>query len=173
MISEWSVPIRLSDVARGPMTVELEPAAEIRAQIARHLGLVSLGRLKARLTVRPWLDGAEIGGRFEATVEQVCGVTLEPFDQDLQGEVEVRVVPPGSQAAPEPSEGEMTLDPDAPDPPDVLEDDAFDLAGYLVEHLALEIDPFPRKPGVAFEPPQEDGDDSPFAVLKQLKDRDA
>jgi len=34
----------------------------------------------------------------------------------------------------------------------------------------VEIDPFPRQPGETFEyaPPQDD--DSPFAVLKRLKD---
>ncbi len=40
--------------------------------------------------------------------------------------------------------------------------------GWMTE--ALEIDPFPRKPGVAFEftPPAQE--ESPFAVLKKLKD---
>ena len=33
----------------------------------------------------------------------------------------------------------------------MLEGDAIDLAAYVVEHLALEIDPFPRKPGVEFD----------------------
>jgi hypothetical protein len=44
------------------------------------------------------------------------------------------------------------------------------VAHYIVEHLALAIDPFPRKPGAEFEftPPAEE--ESPFAVLKKLKD---
>ena len=66
--------------------------------------------------------------------------------------------------------GELELDPDAPDAPDVLETDAVDVAGYVVEHLALELDPFPRKPGVTFEyqPPEEET--SPFAALKKLQE---
>jgi hypothetical protein len=42
------------------------------------------------------------------------------------------------------------------------------VAGYVTEHLALEIDPFPRKPGVEFDyqPPEEET--SPFAALKKL-----
>ena len=42
-----------------------------RAQIARTLGLLSLPALSARLSVRPWMDGVEITGRFKAVVEQV------------------------------------------------------------------------------------------------------
>jgi hypothetical protein len=39
----------------------------------------------------------------------------------------------------------------------------------LVEHLALDLDPFPRKPGAVFEPPPPEGPESPFAVLRVLK----
>ena len=54
--------------------------------------------------------------------------------------------------------------------PELLEGDEIDLGGYVVEHLALEIDPFPRKPGVVFEPPADTEERSPFAVLKRLTD---
>jgi hypothetical protein len=47
-----------------------------------------------------------------------------------------------------------------------------DLAAYVVEHLALEIDPFPRSPGAEFEPPAALPESSPFDVLRALKDRD-
>jgi len=50
----------------------------------------------------------------------------------------------------------------------VLEGDVVDLAAYVVEHLALEIDPFPRKPGAVFTPPEPEEPPSPFAVLKGL-----
>jgi hypothetical protein len=103
-------------------------------------------------------------------VEQVCGVSLEPFEQTLSGDVDVRLVPAGSPHAPAESVGEVVLEPEAADPPDLLEGESIDLVEYLVEHLALEIDPFPRKPGAEFEftPPQVE--ESPFAVLKKLKD---
>lgn len=172
-MSDWRHVIRLSDLARGPVSVTLAPDAEIRAQIARRLGLESLPELTGRLTVRPWLDGAEISGRFKARVEQICGVTLDPFESEIAGEIAVQVVPAGSPHAPADSPGEIELDLEAPDPPDVLEGEEIDLAAYLVEHLALEIDPFPRKPGVAFDYEPEVREESPFAVLKRLKDDDA
>ena len=169
MTGAWSRTVRLHELGRGPIKLRLEPDAEARAGIAKALGLVSLPSLAADLTVKPWLDGAEIAGRFKAIVEQACSVTLDPFEQPLQGEISVRVVPPGSPNAAAEVAHELELNLDAPDPPDVLEGDAIDLAAYVVEHLALEIDPFPRKPGAAFEfaPPAEEA--SPFAVLKNLK----
>lgn len=170
-MSAWRHMIRLSDLARGPISVTLEPDAETRATLAKELGLESLPALQGRISVRPWLDGAEINGRFTATVEQICGVTLDPFESPLKGDFLVQAVPAGSPNAPaESAGGEVEMDLDAPDPPDVLSSDDIDLAGYLVEYLALEIDPFPRKPGVEFDYKPDTVEDSPFAVLKRLKD---
>ena len=81
-------------------------------------------------------------------------------------------MPPSSPLAgsPEPDgEGDVELDLEADDPPDVLDAETLDLARYLVEHLALALDPFPRKPGAVFEPPVGAEPESPFAVLKALK----
>jgi hypothetical protein len=173
-MSGWRHPVRLSDLSRGAMNVELAPDEAIRAQIARDLNLESLPALSARLVVRPWLDGAEINGRFKAVVGQICGISLDPFESELDGDISVKVVPAGSPNASDDSAGgEAEFDLAAPDPPDVLNDDEIDLAGYLVEHLALEIDPFPRKPGVEFDYEPETKEESPFAVLRGLKDKDA
>jgi hypothetical protein len=169
-MSGWRDVVKLSEVARGPVSATLAPDDAIRAQIAKELGLESLPALKGELTVRPWLDGAEITGRFKARVEQVCGVSAEPFEQEVEGAIGLRVVPAGSPHAPADSEhGDVALDLDAPDPPDVLEGEEIDLAAYLIEHLALEIDPFPRKPGATFDYTPDAPEESPFAVLKRLK----
>jgi uncharacterized metal-binding protein YceD (DUF177 family) len=170
MNSPWTHVLPLHELARGPVTLQLEPSADERAAIARSLDLKSLPTLTAQVTVKPWFDGVELTGRFQATVEQVCSVSLDPFEQSVEGDIEVRAVPVGSPHATEEEGGEVELDLDAPDPPDVLEGDLVDVAAYVVEHFALEIDPFPRKPGVEFKftPPAEE--ESPFAVLKKLKD---
>jgi hypothetical protein len=48
--------------------------------------------------------------------------------------------------------------------------DRVDLGAIAVEFLILGIDPYPRKPGVAFEPPAaEDESEHPFAALAALK----
>jgi len=172
-VSDGAGKLRLADLARGPAQVSLRPDAAERAKIAAELGLEGLPALSAEIEVRPWLDGAELRGRFTATVAQICGVTLEPFEQPLAGDIDVRVLPAGSPNAPAQDEGgELALDLDAPDPPDVLEGEEVDVARYLVEHLALEVDPFPRKPGAEFDYVPDAPTDSPFAALAALKRRE-
>ena len=167
MSPPWTVPVRLHEI---PRTVRLEPDAAARARIARDLGLESLPELTAQLTLTPWMDGVELSGRFDAVVEQICAVSLEAFTHPLRGEISVRAVPAGSPYAPDAEGGEVDYDPEAPDPPDVLAGDTLDLANYLVEHLALEIDPFARKPGAAFNYTPDAEPESPFAVLKALRE---
>ena len=165
----WNRTVKLHELARGPVKLKLEPEAEQRAEIAKRLGLRSLPALSADVTLKPWLDGVELTGRFKAVVEQVCGVSLEPFQQPVQGDLEVRAVPEGSANAAAFEGGELALDLDAPDAPDVLESDAIDVAAYVVEHLALELDPFPRKPGATFDYQPPEAEASPFAALAKLK----
>ena len=166
----WSEPVRLREVSRGPITRRLVADEAVRRSIARELELDRLDLLEGELTLTPWRDGAEIQGRWRAGFEQTCGVTLEPLPSTLQGEFTVRVVPAGSPNAPVAEEDdEVLVDPEAEDPPDVLEGDSIHLGAYLVEHLALQIDPFPRKPGAVFVQPDEPQPPSPFEVLRNLK----
>ena len=170
VIRGWRAPLHLYELGRDPLQVRLAPDAAERSKAAHDLGLESLPALTADLTVRPWLDGAEITGRFEAVVEQLCSVSLEPFEQPLSGAIEVRVVPAGSPNGPLGQGGEVEYDPDASDPPDVQPGQDGDLAALVVEQLALEIDPFPRKPGAEFDFAAPELTDSPFAALRKLKD---
>lgn len=169
--SPWRDVIRFGEV-RGPVRRSLEADEKARAAVARLLGLVAVGSLKADLTVKPWMDGVEIEGQFTADITQTCSVTAEDFEETAEGEFVVRALPPGSPNAPQEEADEIELDPDADDPPDVLEGEDIDLAGYVVEHLALELDPFPRAPGAEFVAPKDDGELSPFAVLRMLKKDD-
>lgn len=169
MNEPWSDPVRLSEVARGPSERRLVADEVARRRTAETLGLDELLSLEADVRLSPWLDGARLSARWRARVVQTCGVTLDPFETELAGEFEVSAVPAGSAAASEPAGGELAIDPEAPDPPDVLEEDRIDPAAYVVEHLALEVDPYPRKPGVVFEPPEAEPEQSPFAALAALK----
>ena len=166
----WPRMLNLHELGAGPLRINLEASADDRAAIGRQLGLESLGSLTAQITASTWFDGAEIVGSFSADVEQICGVTLEAFHQKVAGEILVRVVPTSSPHAQLPESGDLELDPDAPDAPDILVNDAIDVSGYVVEHLALELDPFPRKPGATFEFEAPTTEMSPFAALQALRD---
>ncbi|HEY5410188.1 MAG TPA: DUF177 domain-containing protein [Caulobacteraceae bacterium] len=163
-------PLKLAELSRGSVSRRIAADAESRARIARELGLDGVDRLEAELEASPWLDGARVRGRFDAVVRQTCGVTLEPLESKLSGDFERRILPAGSPNAPTQPE-EAVLDPDAEDPPDLIEDEAIDLGAILVEQLALEVDPFPRKQGAVFDANPNESPVSPFAVLKDFKPR--
>ena len=169
MTTPWPSVLKLGELRRGAVRRELIADDAARIRIARALDLVRLDHLEATVTVKPWLDGAEMTGRWRASVVQTCVVTLDPLAADLQGEFALKLAPVGSDAAPR-AELEITLDPQAEDPPDVLETDEIDIGAYVIEHLALELDPFPRTPGAEFEPPPTEQPASPFAALRKLKD---
>ena len=168
----WPNPLSLSEIQRSAVQATLDADAAVRERIAKALGLESLSALQARLKASAWLDGVQVDGRWTATVGQICGVTLEPFESQLHGEIHLRALPAGSQALGAREDHEVDLDPEADDPPDVLDSDQVDLGAYVVEDLSLAIDPFPRKPGAAFEAPETNGEPSPFAVLAKLKGRE-
>jgi hypothetical protein len=167
-VSPWLETIGFSEARRGA-AIHLVADEAARAAIARSLDLESLDSLEAEIELSAWLDGATLSASWRAEIVQICGVSLDPFSTRLDGRFSVRIVPAGSANAPPPPEGEIVIDPAAEDPPDVLEGESIDLGGYVVEHLALEIDPFPRKPGIEFEPPPEPAAPSPFDVLRGLK----
>ena len=165
----WSDLIGLAELKAAPVVRHIAADHAARGRIAESVGLDRLDSLHAEVRVTPWLDGAVVEARWSAVVEQTCGVSLEPFGSELEGAFAVRVLPrAGAHALPVQGR-EIVVDPDSEDPPDLLDGDSIDLAAYVVEHLALEIDPFPRKPGVEFAPPDEERPPSPFAVLRDLK----
>ena len=165
--SPWPYIVALGDARRGA-SLQLAADDAARAAIAKALDIESLESLEADVDLSEWLDGVRIDGGWRARIVQICGVSLEPFPSALEGEFTVRAVPTGSLHAPA-ADAEIVVDLDADDPPDVLEGGLVDLGGYVVEHLALEIDPFPRKPDAVFEPPEAPAELSPFAVLRGLK----
>lgn len=172
-LNPWRDTVLLSQVARSAVQRRIKPEPDQLAAIARTIGVERLDSLEANVSASPWMDGAEVRGRFTADVVQTCGVTLEPLEQAVSGDFLLRLLPPESPNLPANDE-DPDLDPEADDPPEALEGEEIDFAAYVVEHLALEIDPFPRKPGAVFEPPKVEEEASPFAVLKRLKpDEDA
>lgn len=166
----WSAPARWGEISAGKAPFKLAAPEETLPRIARSLGLEGLSYLEAELVIRPWFDGVEIQGRVKALSTRLCGVTLTPFEEAVDDRLHLRIVPPTSAHAPDPDAAEIVIDLEAEDPPDILQGDMVDLGAYLVEHLALALDPFPRRPGAVFQPDAaEPGELSPFAKLRGLR----
>lgn len=158
----WSIPVQLAEVPEAGLHLEIEAPAEVRAAIGELAGLRALPQLKANFDLTRRGAGLRVTGEVHGLVGQTCVVSLEPVENAVDEEVDLLFLP----GVPEPqAEGET--DEDAPEP---LVDDRVDLGGIATEFLVLGIDPYPRKAGVAFEPPAADtGGPHPFAALAALK----
>lgn len=165
----WSHTVTVSQLA-PETTLTLEPSAETRAALARHAGALEVPELKATLEILADRRGdVEVTGRITGRIIQPCVVTLEPVEGTIDEEVEVRFSAHARQDAVEPG-AEIEISAEAEDPPEPIVDGRIDLGAILTEFFSLGIDPYPRKPGVTWTPPQPEEDaDSPFAALAKLK----
>lgn len=161
----YSEPVRLHQIGAG-VTRTLAPDAAALERIAKALDLASLDAFTAEMTLAPAPGGWRLKGRVLARLAQTCGITLEPLPVEVDAPFSVAL----AEAVDEDSEEiVITLDDESPDP---VEGGQIDLGQYAVEQLALQLDPFPRKPGAEFVQPPEPAEISPFAMLKQLRPSD-
>ncbi len=169
----WHFPVALEDVQETGKRFELVADPDVRAAVARAAGLRDLPRLQASFEVRrQGVGGLRVIGRVSATVGQNCVVTLEPLANEVEEDVDLSFAP--LAAAEQAGEGPDALA-ESGDNTEPLIDGQVDLGALTTEFLILGLDPYPRKPGAMFQPPQDaTPDEGPFAVLGALKkDRDA
>jgi uncharacterized metal-binding protein YceD (DUF177 family) len=164
----WHVPVALEDVAETGERFDLVADADTRLAVARMAGLRDLPRLEANFEVtRHGTGGLRVCGRVSATVGQACVVTLEPLANEVDEDIDLLFVP---KPASERDDGESDTHSDSWDEAEPLIGGKIDLGALATEFLILGLDPYPRKPGVVFQPPH-DGppDEGPFAALAALK----
>ena len=158
----------ISELPDGGRHFDLEPDAAARAAIAKAAGIVALPWMEAAYDLVPAAgDGVRISGMISATVEQTCVISLEPVTAEISEPVELLLIASDAAGA----SAKADLDPVEDVVAEPLEGGVVDLGALAVEFLMLGIDPYPRKPGVAFEQPATDQDPvaNPFAVLAALK----
>jgi uncharacterized metal-binding protein YceD (DUF177 family) len=174
----FSYPVKVGHVSANPIEVTLSANDKERLGLADLWSVLEVKALDATFAVQRWKrDGVRLKGRVTADIVQACVITLDPVETHIDEPVEAVFVPEGSKLArmPVSSEtGEMLLDPDGPDAPEIFTGDTIDAGVIAAEYAALAIDPYPRRADVAFSGHIEstDKDDkkpSPFAVLKDWK----
>jgi hypothetical protein len=167
----FSRPVLVKDVSPGGTRISISAEPDERGALAALLKLPEVKRLEARFELKPWArDGLAITGVIEGEVTQICGVTLEEFEAPVREDVDVRFL--GEDAKPRQEEvpgAEHETDLDAPD---TLLNGRVDLGALAAEHLALGLDPYPRKPELPVEETPEDepkpATHRPFAGLDKL-----
>jgi uncharacterized metal-binding protein YceD (DUF177 family) len=173
----FSYRIKVGHVSHDPLEVRIEADEPERKALAKLWDILGVEALSAELKIRRWKkDGVKVMGTVHAEVTQACVVTLDPVAEVIDEEIEEIFVPEGSALARAPANdaGEIVVDPDGPDLPELFVGDEIDVGVFVAEMAAMALDPYPRKPNAAFEGHMEsDAADekkpSPFAVLKTLK----
>ncbi len=174
----FSYLVKVGHISANPVEVTISANADERAGLAKLWSILDVKALSATFEVRRWKrDGVRLKGRVTADIVQACVVTLDPVESHIDEPVEVIFVPEGSKLARLPTateSGEMLLDPDGPDAPEIFAGDSIDAGEVAAEHVALAIDPYPRKSDVDFgghieSTDKDDRKPSPFAVLKDWK----
>lgn len=166
----WSATVRLDEVGETGRHVELEASEATRAALAKPAGVDAVERLTARFELtRRGRDRLHVSGEVSGTVRQTCVVTLDAVVNDVAETIDVDFAPP---RAPRDDAREIDLDAaPASDEREPLIGNAVDLGLLATEFFILGIDPYPRKPGVAFDAPKPLSDTAghPFSALAALQ----
>jgi uncharacterized metal-binding protein YceD (DUF177 family) len=167
---EFSRTLVVEKIPPSGMEQKLTAKDDERKALADRFGLLELPLLEAQLTVKPAKNksGITVTGTLRADVVQQCGVTLEPLPSHIEEPVEALFtdidpddVVPASATLIEAGEDEV----------DPIINGMIDIGELVAQHLGASLDPFPRKPGLAYVEVEYGGKDSapnPFAKLAQL-----
>jgi uncharacterized metal-binding protein YceD (DUF177 family) len=159
---EFSRPIEVARIPKLGSREKLSADAKECVALAKRLLIPAIHSLTAELQTKPWRGGGlKVTGQLKADFDQESVVSLEVFRSTLVFPVERYFlnVPPNADL-----ESDEDIDP--------IERGIIDLGEVVAETLALELDPYPRKPGESFESletqdePEEPKKPNPFNVLK-------
>lgn len=161
----------VEDIPETGLHIEIEAPPEARAAVAELASLRDLMQLSAAFDLIRQGAGVHVAGAVKARVCQTCVVSLDPVVGEVAEAVDLAFAPLAEGATAKPATARKRgLGDD--EPPEPLIDGSIDLGALAIEFLVVGIDPYPRKPGVEFAPPQvEDAGEHPFAALKTLKKR--
>ncbi len=170
MIDRFAHHLRLDQIRDGERLDLNADEAELQS-VAKRLGLASIDRLEAHVTLSKTAEIVRVEGRLVATLEQACVVTGDPIAAHIDEPFTLLFTPepPASGPEEEVELGESDCDV-------VFYDGAaIDLGGAVADTLALSLDHYPRsaaadaalkEAGVLTEEQA-----SPFAALAALKKR--
>lgn len=158
-------PVSVANLAPEGVAVTVEATAEERDALAKDFALEGIDALVGRFKLSGSPNRVHVAGRVEAKIRQTCVVSLDAFDSTVSEDVEVDFVL-GEQARERGLDDQVSIEA----PLDRISGTHVDVGALTAEFLALGLDPYPRKPGVAFaDVTSEEAPESPFAKLKALK----
>jgi uncharacterized metal-binding protein YceD (DUF177 family) len=169
MTPEFSRLIPVDRVPETGLEERIEADDSERAALAQRFDLPEIRKFAGDFQIAPWRRGRiHVAGTVTAEVVQRCVITLDPFPVELAFPLERFFIAEGTRRDHvEELEG---------DEPDIVNGGAIDLGELAAEELALNLDPYPRKPGAELAAEIADVQpenvqrtaDSPFAALRKL-----
>jgi len=150
----------------GPQgtSLDVDASANELPLIAARLHIVALARLHCAFKLRRiGPTTIEAQGVLQAQVTEICVVSLDPFEHDVQETFTLYFVPAGTE--------DDDLDPETIDEIP-YSGSAIDFGEAAVEQLALALDPYPHRPGAALPAELAAEPSGPFAALRGLRSRD-
>ncbi|MBU6448133.1 MAG: DUF177 domain-containing protein [Rhodospirillales bacterium] len=169
MQEELSYPVKAAQIKDNSQIFTVSANEAQRAALAARCAIPGISRLEGRFTLHHERSGILAATLImNASVIQICVVTLEPFEVTIQDTAALRFVPEAAMRhAPADDALDEDITPDALDSPDEIPytNDIVDLGAALAEQLALILDPYPRKPSAALPDTATDGNANPFAAL--------
>lgn len=127
-------------------TIEATP--QECADLAVRFGIREITSFKAKLSIRRVAGGdtVRVAGEYVADVVQACVVTLRDVPEHMTGQFETFF----SENAPEYNDEEMDFAfDDDESTPEQISNGIIDLGEVTAQYLALDLNPYPRAPGVS------------------------
>jgi uncharacterized metal-binding protein YceD (DUF177 family) len=164
----FSLLYNLNRLGQAGDEVQFAASDAERDALARFAGVIRVEAFAAKVELKKLSPN-----RFRAEVAHQAGVVqacvVSPADVPAPLELVFDPVLQSWPALRRSGEGTVEV-PLGDDLPEEIDNLHYDLAAPLVEEFVLALDPYPRAPGVEFQPPKGEGAaESPFAILKGLK----
>jgi uncharacterized metal-binding protein YceD (DUF177 family) len=160
---EFSRPLEVARVPKLGSHEKLVADARECEALARRLKVPAVHGVSAALHVKAWRGGGyKVSGEATIDLEQESVISLEAFRSQQTVEIERYFLDALASAD---ADEEHDIEP--------IPGGVIDLGEIVAETIALELDPYPRKPGEVFEAPPEDEFSkqpekaNPFKVLLQ------
>jgi hypothetical protein len=169
----WHARVAVAQIPDTGLNRAFEASEAVREAMARIAGLREISAASASFDLKLKSGGrVHVTGHVRARIGQVCVVTLDPLENEIDEAIDVvfapvEQIPRLSDLADDAAEtGEQNAD-----PPEPIVDGAIDLGRLATDALFLAVDPYPRKADAVFEPAPQliDPADHPFAALKTLQ----
>jgi len=175
--TEFSRILDLRELPLSGLTINLEATVDECDLLCQTYRLVRIESLSAKIRVKHeriknYSEGIRVHGKVNAQVTETCVISLEKFSHYIEDEFTIDFV----EASELHDDDDVVVEVLSDDLPEPLLTHEIDVGDLVSQHLALVLDPYPRRPGVAWEGhtdsekdfSPEEGSDKPFAILRNF-----